>query len=522
MSEARLNNARNNPLDYPWFPFAFAIGFPLTVYSHNQAAFAGADVVRPVLFFLLIALLLIVIVRQVVSNRPLASALAAIPLTCIWMLGLGWPTYLAILLWSCAVFLLRNRSLPGSMTPVLNALAVGVLCLPVFAIIQVEIVTRDNALQNIPYSPFATLDETVITTDKPDIYHIVLDAYTGTDALAAELGFDNSAVFDQLRDMNFVVNESIVAPYNETVHVMSAIFLGEYLREGAFPIDSASSTELRSTLGALIPNGPVHQILRENGYSTLYTDSGHTFLRFPKDATVLRPRYSSPLNMFELHLGTTARLDDLLPELYEVTQEDPLILAVKNAFENDYSEFESPKFVYQHVLAPHTPFTVDRYGAKTDEFWRFTTTKEGDSVVLDNPALRRKYVRGYLEKLRYVNDELLGQIRKLRQLPGNKVIIVHGDHGSGSKYFLEDPNKTCLRERFSTFVAVYADDPLIQNEFRWITAAEASTVNIYRSLINGLLGQNLELLPGHSSFVRYSAPHELLPLDRERILQACD
>jgi len=520
MNEASFGETQVKLFLYPWFPFAFAVGFPLTVYSHNQAAFAGADVLRPALVFLLIAVLLTLIVRRFVANRTLANVLAAIPLVCIWILGLRWPTYLALGIWLCAVLLARNRNLPNSITPVLNALAVGVLCLPILTIILVDTTTSDDSLQGVPYSPFTTASDTVIASNKPDIYHIVLDAYTGSDALTNELGFDNSEFYEQLRGLDFVVNESIIAPYNETVHTMSSIFLGEYLREGEFPIESNSSTELRSTLGALIPNGPVHKILQENGYSALYTDPGYPFLHFPNNATVLRDTYNSPLNTFEMHLGRISGLDRLLPDLYEVSQEDPLILSIKSAFRNDYAEFNSPKFVYQHVLAPHSPFTTDRYGSKTTAFPGFVTP--ADFAVLDNPAMRQTYVRGYLEKLRFVNDQLLGQVRKLRQMPGDKIIIVHGDHGSGSKYFIEDPDKTCLRERFTTFVAVYADDPLIQNEFRWVPGTDASLANIYRSMINSLLDQNLELLPGRSSFVRYSAPHELLPLDRERILHACE
>lgn len=507
---------------YPWFPFAFALGFPLTLYSHNQAAFAGLEVLRPVVVFLLASIALVVILRRLVANRTLAAVLAAFPLTCIWIIGLGWPTYIALVIWACALVALRKRTLPESVASVLNALAFGVLLFPVAEIVQVETTANDESLQRVPYSPFSAPLASVMGDAKPDIYHIVLDAYGGSDTLAGEFGFDNSEFYEQLRSLGFVVNESIIAPYNETVHTMSSVFLGEYLREGEFPIASRSSNELRSTLGSLIPHGPVHEILRENGYSALYTDPGHTFLRFPNDATVLRSAYSRPLNKFEMHLGQVAGLDRLLPDLYEVTEENPLILSVKNAFANDFAGFESPKFVYQHVLAPHTPFIVDRNGAKTTEFRWFSTTAEGDSVVFDDPVKRQAYIRGYLEKLRFVNDRLLGQVRKLRKLPGNKIILIHGDHGSGSSYFIEDPEKTCLRERFTTFLAVYVDDPVIRKEFGWVPDSDASSVNIYRSLLNGLLGLDLEMLPGESSFVRYSAPHQLLPLDRNRIREACN
>jgi hypothetical protein len=447
--------------------------------------------------------------------------LSVIPLICIWLLGLGWQLYLALSLWAVASLMLRHRQFSDSSVAVLNALAVGVLLLPIVTILQVELVVRKDSLRIIPYSPFSAPRTTQMAEEKPDIYHIVLDAYGGSDALAGELGFDNSAFYEELRSLDFVVNESIIVPYNETVHTMSSIFLGEYLRAGEFPIDSDFPPQLRSTLGTLIGNGPVQNILRNNGYSIVYTDPGHEFLRFPNDAAVLRAQHETPLSRFESHLGMVSGLNRALPGLYEVTQEDPLIRSVKDAFNNDFSEFKSPKFAYQHVLAPHTPFSIDRTGA-TLELPGFESTGEGDRVVFDDPARREAYVLGYLEKLRFVNDRLIEQVRRLRALPGKKIIMLHGDHGSGSKYFLDDPGRTCLLERFTSFLAVYSDDPGIRDEFRWISEPGATPVNLYRSLFNALLDLDLEMLPNESSFVKYSTPHQLQPLDSSRILHACN
>lgn len=508
-------------VQYPWFPYIFALGFPLTVYSHNMAAFGSSDLLRPVVLFMLVAVLLVVIFRHVLVSRVLADTAAAIPLIGIWLLGLGWQLYLMLALLAFVCFMFRHYKFSEKSLPVINALAVGVLFLPMISIYQVASITYHGYLQKIPYSPFSAPRSTQMRGEKPDIYHIVLDAYGGSEALAGELGFDNSKFFHDLRSLDFIVNESIIAPYNETIHVMSAIFLGEYLREGEFPIDSDSSSTLRSTLGALIVNGPVHDILRKNGYSILYADPGHQFLRFPRSSTILRSQDYSLLNGLEMHLGKLSGLNRLLPSLYEVTQEHPLIIAVKDAFKNDYSDFKSPKFVYQHILAPHTPFIIDRTGAMTSDFPGFSGTAEGDSVVQGSPVRRQLYVSGYLEKLRFVNDRAIGQLQRLRKLPGKKIIVIHGDHGSGSKYYLNDPDRTCLRERFTTFLAVYTNDLSVRDEFRWITKPGATMVNLYRSMFNALLDLDLEMLSSKSAFVKYSAPHQLIPLDSSKIPLPC-
>jgi hypothetical protein len=183
---------------YRWFPYVFALGLPLTVYSHNQAAFATGDVLRPTLAFLLTAAALVTIFRRVVANRTLADTLAVIPLLGIWLLGLGWQLYLTLSLLILGSFMVRHRQLPDTSVPVLNALAFGVLFLPVFMIIQVETITRDDSLQRISYSPFSAPSTTLMGDHRPDIYHIVLDAYGGSYALAEELGFDNSEFYREL------------------------------------------------------------------------------------------------------------------------------------------------------------------------------------------------------------------------------------------------------------------------------------------------------------------------------------
>ena len=504
-----------------WFPYIFALGAPLTIYSHNQAAFNGDSVLRPTLVFLLVAALLVIVFRRVIASRALADTLAVIPIIGVWILGIGWQLYLVLLLTVLAGIFFRKRHFTNDMVPVFNALSIGVVILPVISIIQVESAAHNEHLQKIDFSPFSNLQSTQMSAGKPDIYHIVLDAYGGSDALSGELGFDNSAFFDDLRSLDFIVNESVVVPYNETVHTMSSVFLGEYLRQDEFPIDTESPTELRSTLGSLIANSPVHSILRENDYTIAYTDPGHEFLRFPDDAVLLRSHYNTPMNRFELHLGTTLGLYKIFPDLYVVTLEDPLIVSMKSAFAYDYSEVKSPKFAYQHVIAPHSPFIIDRDGARL-VFPGFTSTAEGDRVVLGDPERRKAYVLGYLEKLRFVNDKVLEQIRTLRELPGKKIIVLHGDHGSGSKYYLDDPGMTCLRERFTSFLAVYSDDPDIRDEFGWIPEPGSTPVNLYRSILNVLLDLDLEMLPNRSSFVRYATPHVLEPIDSAQIPLACD
>jgi hypothetical protein len=506
----------------PWFPYLFALVLPVTVYSHNQAAFSLGDLLRPLVVFLLLAALLVRIARLIVDDRPLADTIASVPLVGLWLLGYDWQLCLVLAILAMACLPLRRMSLPVGIVPMLNALSLGLLLWPTSLILQVESEASPLVHTGTPASPFSALRARSMVVERPDIYHVVLDAYAGADTLAGELGFDNSVFFEQLRSLGFEVGESVIVPYNETVHVMSSVFVGDYLRPGEYPLDKDEATMLRASMGGLITDAPTHNILRRNGYSLVYTDPGHEFLRFPDDAVVLRIDDRFQLNRFEHYLGSVARLDLILPGVFAVTREDPMIRSVKDAFANDYSGIESPKFVYQHVIAPHTPFIIDSAGEHTSAYAEFATPAEGDSVVLGDPARRQRYVNGYLEKLRYVNARVLDQSRRLIASPNRKIIVIHGDHGSGSRYYINDANRTCLRERFTSFIAVYSDMPQIRDELQWVSGPDATPVNLYRSIFSSLLGVDLPLLPRKSHFVNFTTPHRVEALDSSRILRACN
>jgi len=83
----------------------------------------------------------------------------------------------------------------------------------------------DNELDNGHSSSFSTLrllvytvaramplerktDHTAqvdITPSSPDIYYIILDAYTRTDVMKDKLGYDNNSFVNSLQDMGFYV-----------------------------------------------------------------------------------------------------------------------------------------------------------------------------------------------------------------------------------------------------------------------------------------------------------------------------
>ncbi len=483
-------------LDRSFFPIVFATALPLTVYSHNQAIFNTGDLLRPTVTLAAVAGLTMFLMRRLVKDRMMADALATLPFVGVWLLGFEW---LLLVLLIPLFAGLRKRKLVAHARPVLNALSIGVVLLPILVIVQVErkaqsIETSDTT-RNLDWSPFVALEARSIDGVKPDIYHIVLDAYGGRDALDT-LDYDNTAFFDTLDDMGFVLNDSTTTPYNQTIHVMTALFLGEYLRPGEFPIDSKRRSELWSTLGAIIPNGPVHRFLRANGYSVRYTDPGHDFLRFPVGTEVIAGARPIGLNQFEMYLIEVTGLHRVFPDVYALRAEHPMIHAAKSAFDRDYADVPSPKFVYQHMMTPHKPFTIDEHGNETAEYL-------GGGL----------YKPGYLAKLRYTNGRIVEQLERILGDSGPKIVILHSDHGPARHYVRNSPEQTCLKERYKSFLAVYTNVPGYAEHFAWIEDPAAAPVNLYRGMFNALLDTELELLPVETAFAIHNAPHLLKAFD---------
>ena len=132
------------------------------------------------------------------------------------------------------------------MTRIANVVAAVMVVFPVTSLLQREFsftpATADTkpSLQGDP--GFQTAVDTGI---RPNIAHIVLDAYSRQDVLADLYQFDNTPFLDRLRGLGFAVADRATSPYNQTLLVMSSIFSGTML-EGSERLNSAA--EVRDTL----------------------------------------------------------------------------------------------------------------------------------------------------------------------------------------------------------------------------------------------------------------------------------
>jgi hypothetical protein len=244
------------------------------------------------------------------------------------------------------------------------------------------------------------------------------------------------------------------------------------------------------------------------------------FLRFPDFATVSTPDIpGKSLNFFEI---------DLLMNFGVLIYGEPVENYnefLRHALTTDfYNEAKPPYMLYEHVLAPHPPFVIDRDGNTDIRSEYFNTISDANHATGNHPELIQLYRHGYLEKLLYTNKAALKQVSKMiADIEGSKIIIIHGDHGSGASHNYDSQQfDSCLSERFSPFLAVYSDDSKLQKKLAAIAADEFNLVNLYRVIFDETFGTELGQLKSRSFFVPWDQPQQPQLLDQAQLdLNSC-
>ena len=150
-----------------------------------------------------------------------------------------------------------------------------------------------------------------------------------------------------------------------------------------------------------------------------------------------------------------------------------------------------PKFVFDHIVAPHPPFVFDRTGNPVDPDYPYSFIdpykQRGDISESRN---------GYLDQLMFINQEILTTVDGIlanSNIP--PIIILQADHGPG--FFLDNNSieNSCLYERFSILNAYYL--PGVE---RNSVPMDLSPVNSFRFIFNQYFQTKLEILPNRQYF----------------------
>ncbi len=233
----------------------------------------------------------------------------------------------------------------------------------------------------------------------PDIYYILLDAYTAQKSLSRYWNFDNAGFLSELRKRGFYIAGDSRSQYTTTAQSMASTLNMDTLQQGEEPF-------------LAIRNNRVVHYLRSRHYtienlSPFDVDGSPAFYSYFTDA-----KGSGEGFMFYFfHTGPGILFASLRVE--GMPGENLRILSKLVAAGEDTPS--SPKFVYAHLMTPHGPFGFDRDGAVLPLFSRGGWNS----------------LRAYLNQLIGTNTLLLPVVDTiLAHSSRDPIIIIQGDHGS--------------------------------------------------------------------------------------------
>ncbi|WP_108482533.1 hypothetical protein [Oceaniglobus ichthyenteri] len=340
----------------------------------------------------------------------------------------------------------------------------------------------------------------VVLDRKPSIIHVVLDGYGAPDVLSDIYGHNSERFFTQLETRGFTVLRNVPAPYSQTLPSMASIMSGGSVDVGA----RGSANVLRRDLGYTISNGPVATVLRNAGYTMTRNRSGYGFL----DTGALAHVGPNRIGLTELEAmlvpGGATTFASVHNEILQNSMKPGLL-----------DDLATPYFHYQHLLAPHPPFSLNADGSE-----RPVTTisyMDGNLAVAMLPKGRADYIAGYRQKALYIENALLQQIDAYP--PGPKIVLIHGDHGPGAFLDHESAERTCMKERLRTFMAFYSNVPGVT--FDELADGRLSTVNAYREIFGRLSSAAMHRSSVQSNYLTWSRPMDALAIAPAKMQKEC-
>ncbi len=526
---------------FPFHTYAFAIYFPVFLLSNNLNLFLISAGYRAVGVSLALAIALVVLFGFLYRDRHKAAlvATAFIGLTYSYsrltevLSGINWvdiDSHWHVLLglyclisFAIAAFVYRMRSISDTTSLLLNVIAAVLLVIPLTKLAQHQL--QGFLVDRVPEvaandAAFPPLPRFVAPKVPPTIFHIVLDGYSRQDVLRRIYGYDNSEFIESLRDLGFFVADQATTPYGQTLLAMNAIFSMDYLdrfiRDSTADKAEATWSGVRGNMHVQFRNSTVRGLLEGMGYKVVVLEGDYLPVGIQNaDEFLADERSTAAFNFFEFALLRSTPFYPAFLRLANLGNpiESGAASKVKYALaSHDYSAMARPFFLYNHILTPHPPFDIDRNGnPRAEALHRF---EDANHWFGDRADLREQYREGYLEKTRYTNRALLTQLKALiNDYPDPKIIVVHGDHGGGLLYNHDDWTKSCLPERFSTLLAVFASDHRLTDGL----SHDMNLVNLYRAVFSTLFGAELAPLADKHYFASWDGAVSLRELTREQV-----
>lgn len=316
----------------------------------------------------------------------------------------------------------------------------------------------------------------------PDIYYIMVDAYSRADHIRENFGYDNSGFIDALADKGFYIPAETASNYSHTWVSTAAALSLRYMQPGDDEI-------------SLVNEVTVAQALKNLDYKHVHIQSGRGITKRNSRADVefldegpkhlLVNEFSSAI----LDWTLAAPLADNIG----VQINDPFIRNKASAFRKSIDwlrsvpEISEPTFTFSHLYPLHTPYVFLQDGS----------IRPNATVPPDIELGTQLYIEAVIYTNRILEqtvDEILAESET------EPIIVIQGDHSAWGMPWSLHIEKDELASRTAVLNAIYLPEGCRTGLYPTMTP-----VNTFRTALNSCLGANLDILPDISYDARVGA-----------------
>ncbi len=413
----------------------------------------------------------------------------ALPLAATSWLLFAWLALGVAAGWGLA----RRRSPLGAVTPVLDAVAVALVAVPLAAIGLDAVVVSDGP------TPSRSSHAQGEARSRPDIYYLILDGYGASQVLARLYDLDDRAFLAQLEERGFFVARESHSNYSQTALSLASSLSYRYLDE--LTSRPGRRSKDKQVLRPLLARPSVLDTLARHGYASYAFRSGYRLANQSGADHLLEGGIT--LSEFQNAILDLTPLPHLFRRFESTERLDRYRAQVLFPFDSlpRLAERPGPKFVFVHVVSPHPPFVFDANGHPVDT-GRPLNFLDGSHYLAT--ASREEYVEGYRNQAIFIArktvEAVTGVLAASNEPP---IIVIQADHGPGSRLDQESVDASDVVERMSILNAYHLPGPAAQRLY-----PEISPVNTFRIILNEYFGEDLPLLPDRSFFSLDERPYD--------------
>lgn len=498
-------------------PFLFAIYPVLFLFSQNIVQVPFSETWVPIIISLGLTLILLALNMLVFRDIERAGMLTSLFLILFFSNGHvvnvlnQWgnnnQAYL-LLLYGCIIslgisFLKKTQRQLYYVSRALNVMA---SCLLLFSLVTIGVSSLKTGIfrqstagtKNIENNPI----KTVKTTQRPNIYYIILDAYARQDVLKEIFDYNNAIFIMALERKGFYVAGSSAANYSFTQLSLASSLNFSYFNTYAKHIGAENTSYF--PLYEAILNNRTSALLKSHGYEAKFVFTAGTGLESfaSADIYILGRNYIWLANAFHQTVLNSTPIpyvfsDILASQFDEFDFHRRQVLYAFDKIEA-LSRKKGPHLVFAHIIKPHVPFVFSETGKPITPHHQY-----GLWYSVRKGMDRDEYLDLYKKQLYFINKKIMALVDNILSNSSRPpIIILQSDHGPvlGERFSLADTNLNILLPILNAYY--------LPNGGKKHLYPAISPVNTFRVIFNHYFNMDMDLLPDESYYALPKYPYK--------------